>query len=330
MARTTVYRNYGPYLQGVLVFAGSADPDFLPVLFEALTHMKARKGRNMNRTKEGILLQGWLEKQSLDLHEQTDFDVLSSEYAMNALEGLVRLCQGQDGRRKLVKAFTSEECLFVCKVRKWFGALSHTQSVEKTFLDWDQLNDNSVGRNLKKATAAAGKRTRSELVSSKAVVREVLNDVGEKVGVKQTIDDRFGAVGADDEEEHPLGRTKKKRVKTKRRRGKTDVAKAVQLAFKELRCTDAELKAARAVTRERQRYLRKPHDGVSDEMTFVLNLLDSTVAGWTAPKKDLKDLLLEAATLQVQLETTCSVSCLKIAKEGPRKGHPGLTVHCSS
>lgn len=162
-----------------------------------------------------------------------------------------------------------------------------TQSVEKTFLDWDELNDNSVGRNLKKATAAAGKRTRSELVSSKAVVREVLNDVGEKVGVKQTIDDVFGAVRADDEE--TLGRTKKKRVKTKRRRGKTDVAKAVKLAFKELRFTDAELAAARAVTRERQRYLRKPHNGVSDEMTFVLNLLDSTVAGWTAPKKDLED-----------------------------------------
>lgn len=327
-ARNTVARNYSPYLQGVLVFAGAGDPDFLPILWEALSWLKSHKLKPGARTELGLLLQTWLSKQVLDEYEEERFRELSSHAALSQMKQLVDLVakSGASALVNLMRAPPAENQL-VCIVARWAASLSHTQCVERTFLEWDQMNDNSMGRSLKKSTAATGKRSRSELVSGRAKAHEILKDVSARVGVKHTLVDASAVANDEAEHDHdrPLTKVQDTR-KSLRKRAKTDVAKAMEQVYMEVRVSEKELEKARKVTRQRQHYLQTPRSGIAPEMADVLDLLDRTVAGWTAPQKDLEDLILAGDVLVISLETQCSAACLKAGEN--RSGNPGLMVQC--
>lgn len=336
-ARNAVYRNYGPYLQGALVLAGVGDPDFVFILWEALSYLNDHDAKPKDRTPEGTVLESWLRKQELDRFENEYFKSMTSVVQLNRLKKLVDLLEekGRDAFVEHVKNPPSNNP-FLDIVRSWAPALSHTQDVERTFLAWDQMNVNSMGRNLKKATAATGKRLRQELINGRVLTREMLGEASSRVRVKQNLQDAFNAAEEEGHESEDRGSADEdleeqkkdgKRKKLARLRAKRDIIAAVDFAYEDMQVTDQELLQAREVTRKRQKYLQKPHMGIAQEMLDVWELLDRCVEGWEAPQKQLSELIVEGECLDITLETTCSGNCLKTGENN--RGRPSLTVKCS-
>lgn len=338
-ARNAVYRNYGPYLQGALVLAGIGDPDFVSILWEALSCLNDHKSKPKKRTPEGKALESWLKKQELDPFEQEYFKTMTSTVQMNRLKELVDFLNknGREAFVDLIKNPPSNNALLGV-VRSWAPALSHTQDVERTFLAWDQMNVNSMGRNLKKSTAATGKRMRQELINGRVLTREMLGEASSRVRVKQNLQEAFNAAEEEAHEREDLGDAEedlyeqenvsdKKRKKLTRLRAREDIIAAVDLAYGDMQVTEQELAQARQVTRKRQKYLQKPHMGIAQEMLDVWQLLDRCVEGWTAPQKQLPELIAEGENLVISLETICSGNCMKTGESN--RGRPSLVVKCS-
>lgn len=324
-AKNAVHHNYGPYLQGMLVMAGVADPEFLPILWEAMSHWKGHKRKSLERSKKGKLLQEWLsETEQLNAMEKKEFQIYSSPAHLDHLYQLFMLVRSDGGAAKLVHMMkeSAPENPLAFVVSRWAGAMSHTQAVERSFLDWDQMNDNSLGRNLKKATVAPGKKTRADVTSARTLFRTTLTEANDSTLAKHVVGDVAAEVEDEDLEDKPAPKKSKKARLT----AKKDVIRVMEKAFEEMTYSKAELSDARSVTKRTQSYLQKPRLGVAPEMIEVLAMLDQTVAGWEAPQKDLAILIAEGEGMDVSLETLCSATCLKNSES--RRGNPGLLVQC--
>jgi hypothetical protein len=147
MARQAVLRNSGRYLSGVLLFGGLADAAFAATVFEALAHWKSMDGAPANRSAAGLRLEMALNDSDGQLHGQVDdfLRVLMDEPQWTAVRELIAaLGRGKAEFVSMIVGAT-EDNFVTFTLRSWRAALSHTQPVEKTFLDWDHQTRGSGG-----------------------------------------------------------------------------------------------------------------------------------------------------------------------------------------
>jgi hypothetical protein len=305
LARQAVLRNSGRYLSGVLLFGGLADPSFAMVVFEALAHWKAMPGAPGVRTKAGLRLEAALNDPDT-LQPQAE-DMLS--FLMDATHW--------PGVRELIAALERDEAEFVSMIvdapentfvaftlRSWRAALSHTQPVEKTFLDWDHQARGDGGTK-RKSSEPAGK-------GASLVTREA------KVAVAAVAHQSVDVV---------LSKSKPNK-KQQRVAAKDDVAAAVQLDYLGLTFSRDELRKGRLEAQVAQGHYRQPRDGLSEEVQAIFRTLEQEAEGWVAPRLTFAALLRLGAEIRISLDTVCTADCLKLDKVS-KKGHPGATVSCT-
>jgi hypothetical protein len=305
MARESVLRNSGRYLSGVLLFGGLADPLFAPVVFEALAHWKARPEAPRRRTPEGVRLEsaisGSVQHAVVDDYLETLLEDTSWVEICDLIATLAR--DKSDFISSIVEA--EEDTYVAFTLRSWRAALSHTQPVEKTFLNWDH-QARGDGGSKKKSTEPAGKCATHITREAKVAVASVVHQSAQDV-LKNS----------------------KPNKKQKRVAAKDDVAAAVNLDFERLKFSREQLAKAKEAASTAQEFYRQPHGGLSAEILAVFRSLELQVEGWRAPRIPLRSLLLQGKALPISLNTMCSADCLKVEKT-TKKGNPGAIVTCST
>lgn len=310
LARASVLRNSGRYLSGVHLFGGLADPEFAPVVFEALAHWLNKDDAPVVRTPTGARLEKALIDSAGDLQPivQEFFDLLIDDGDMGwgAVGELVNLLR-RDRRAFVSKIMhvDAADDFVTCTLRSWRAALSHTQSVEKTFLDWDHQARGDGGMK-KKATEPAGKGATHVTRESKVAVATVAHASVHDVLAQSKPDKRQQRVAA-----------------------KADIVAAVNKDFERLTFSSAQLQECGIAASEAQEYHRVPRGGVSAEIEAVFRALQRSVPGWVGPRMSLAGLLQQGNRLDISLNTMCSPSCLKIEKS-TKKGAPGAVLACAT
>ena len=151
--RSTVMRNHGRYFCGVYVFGALGDPHFALVAFEALSHLRKHDKKPRKRTTAGTKLEQLIDAQEehlSDLHG-TLFRKLTNREHLDAAYELVKILRTAGGedpsseqRAAFVDAVRNPGKNFVAlQLNAWIAALSCTQPVEKTFLDYDHSIPNN-------------------------------------------------------------------------------------------------------------------------------------------------------------------------------------------
>lgn len=309
LARASVLRNSGRYLSGVHLFGGLADPSFAPVVFEAFAHWKNMPGKPMPRTANGLRLETALKES------------VSHVYSGTA-EALQTLLGGGNWAeiRKLIATLVRDKASFVSSIvnapeegafvartlQSWRPALSHTQPVEKTFLDWDHQARGDGGTK-KKATEASGKGASHVTREAKVAVSTVAH-----------------------ESERDVLMVSKPHKLQKRVAAFADIAAAVNLDFKRLAFSNEQLQAGQQDAVAAQDFYRQPRHGLSPAIMAVFASLEQAVEGWKAPRQPMRTLLEQGKQLEISLNTMCSAGCLKVDKRGSKKGHPGAVVTCAT
>lgn len=135
----------------------------------------------------------------------------------------------------------------------WGAAFSHTQPVEKTFLDWDHQGRGDSGGK-RKASEPSGKVTSHVTRMSKVLVAGVWHESERIVLDKRKPGKKQRRVAAGD-----------------------DVAEALELACGQLTFTKEELDNAKKREREETEFTRQPRGGLSPEILEVFQSLEKEV-----------------------------------------------------
>ena len=158
LSRASVLRNSGRYLSGVHLLGGLADPDFAPVVFEALAHWKKKSGRPPLRTDKGRRLEKAL-SECMPLVQDAAVEFFDTFLGGGNWSEIRKLVGALPNVASFVSSITdaSEQGAFVARtLRSWRAALSHTQPVEKTFLDWDHQARGDGASNRASCAAVSG------------------------------------------------------------------------------------------------------------------------------------------------------------------------------
>ncbi len=306
LARASVLRNSGRYLYGLHLFGGLADPAFALVVYEALAHWLNKRDAPDARTTAGQRLEKALTESEGQLQAvaQDFFDALVDDTSWKALGKLMNVLRRD--KAEFVSAIVNapEDNIVAYTLRSWRAALSHTQPVEKTFLDWDHQARGDGGTK-RKATEPAGKGATHVTREAKVVVATVSHRSVQDVLAESKPNKRQQRVAAKD-----------------------DVAAAVEQDFKRLTFSSGQLHQCHAAASGAQEHHRVPRGGVSAEIDAVFRALQQSVPGWVGPRASLALLLLQGMKLDISLNTVCSPSCLKIEKS-TKKGAPGAVLSCA-
>jgi hypothetical protein len=137
LGHESILRNSGRYLSGIHAFAGLADPDFAPVVFEAFAHWLKKDKAPSVRTELGKRLEMALKNAKLHYLVQNEMDKLVGDDCWPFVVNLIEVLS--ESQTKFVKLITkpSGGNYVIRLLNLWRSCLSHTQPVEKTFLDWD-------------------------------------------------------------------------------------------------------------------------------------------------------------------------------------------------
>jgi hypothetical protein len=291
-------RNFARYCQGMYVLSGSADPAFVKVLWEALSHISGAQGKPRSRTTEGKFLEDLIRSQKLQGFEKVEFELCTAPAELLQLCELAKLPS-----HELVKFFNESKednsSYLVKSVMLTWSNLSHTQEVEKTFSDYNEArNGLSSGRTNKRA-GPTGFRGRMEMMSARVAAKRVISGIGK---------------GINPEGERP--------------RRKDEVVRTVSDSLDVLTPSQPEIKRARKVLVMQTDLERTPRLGIPESLRRTITELEGSYIGWQQPRKTFESLVSEGKEIGVPLEIMCSVSCLKRDVE-QKKGSPGLTVSCA-
>jgi hypothetical protein len=178
LALDRVERSAGRYLSGVYLLGGIADPEFCPVIFEALVKPE-------HRTKFGLRLEKWISDHPLTGYHKSEFAKLTSPRFLHEMMVLSKLAEPEvclddfeerfiaepdsENRKRLVDAIMiAKEGIFGFVLRSWRSCFSNTQPVELSFLTLDTVKIS--GSFIKgKTTVPSGKQ--QSLLSVESCVR---------------------------------------------------------------------------------------------------------------------------------------------------------------
>lgn len=173
LTKESILRNSGRYLSGIHVLGGLADLDFVPVLFESLSHFLGKRKKPL-QTAQGKRLLQFFRDAKLGEAEGVAFERLIDGDCWKSIELLVaKLRESRGGFVAMIKQAPRENHL-LWTLRSWRAALSNTQRVEKCFLDFDHQTRGAGGQS--KATEPAGKGASIVTVESKVLIKSVMND----------------------------------------------------------------------------------------------------------------------------------------------------------
>jgi hypothetical protein len=174
-------------------------------------------------------------------------------------------------------------------LQSWRAALSNTQRVEKSFLDFDHQMRGTGGKS--KATEPTGKGASIVTVESKVLVKSVMNDSVQTVLVQRK-----------EPKEQKVVASKK------------DIMKQVGLDFERLDFSCDDVERGHAAAQSAQEFYHEPRKGISAEIQAVFAALERDVEGWKGPRLVFADLLRFGERFDISLSTECSADCLLIEK----------------
>lgn len=301
LAKESVLRNSGRYLSGIYAFGGMADPDFAPVVFEALSyHFSKGKPR---QTRDGKKLLAFFKSATLCDAEKEELEQLVRGNAWSSVTALMSaLNKSRHDFVALISSATKDNHV-LWSLKCWQAALSNTQVVEKTFLDHDHQT-RGTGNMKGKASEPAGKGASTVTTEARVLIKSVMN---------KNIDSILA------QRKEP----KKDRHVTKIE----DIISLVDVDTKALFMDDKEFKEGAAAAKEAHDYYRVPRQGLSKEITLVFENLQKEVEGFVGPRLQFESLLKSGAAMDVSLSTECTADCLQIEKLG-QKGRKPASVVC--
>jgi hypothetical protein len=315
MALDRVKRNHGRYLSGVYAYAAFGDPLSAGIAWEAFSHWKKHAKRPLQRTSEGKVLEQWLRDADLSERHQQAIDKLTNKQHLDEAWKLVQPLLSNGGRE------LSEQQRFdyVASIRRqdnpvsrqlcvWIAALSSTQPVEKTFLDYDNnVSSNSGGKKSKKS-APSGKAPHLGLVTAKVRVARATAEA-ESV-VLESVNER-------------------EKAKLKRLQAKRHIISAVEATIRSIMPTQEEIEEARLIVKAAKAQQLTPRGGVSiDNRTMVNNLhAEYNNPNFRPVRKKMNALMEEGRSIDVDIRFTCFPSALCLRRES-RKGAPGIMLGC--
>jgi hypothetical protein len=304
LTKESILRNSGRYLTGIHALGGLADPDFVPVIFEALSHFLGKRKKPLQTAEGQRLLQCFLDAKLGDAEREV-FEQLIEGNCWKSVELLVaKVKESRGGFVAMIKQAPRENHL-LWTLRSWRAALSNTQRVEKSFLDFDHQTRGS-GNSKSKATEPAGKGASTVTVESKVLVKSVMNDSVETVLAQRK-----------EPKEQKVVASKK------------DIVKQVGLDFERLDFSGDDVERGRAAAQNAQEFSREPRKGISAEIQAVFAALARDVEGWKGPRLVFADLLRSGERFDISLSTECSADCLLIEKLS-KKGRKPDSVICAS
>ncbi len=312
-----VKRNHGRYLTGVYAYAAFGDPLSAVVAWEAFSHWKKHVKKPKKRTKEGKLLEQYLRDAELSERHEQAISLLTNKHNLDSAWELVKpLCNpaaeelSEKQRLDYVASIRHQKNAVTRQLCMWIAALSSTQPVEKTFLDYDNnVSSNSGGKKSKKS-APSGKAPQLGLVTAKVRVARTTAEVERSV---------LDSTNAREKEDL-------KRVQAKRH-----IISAVEETVLRVIATPAELSEARTIVKAAKRLHTTPQDGISPADTALLAHLNAQYNDPTFRhvRKKFIDLINEGSAMDVNIDSTCFASddCLRRAS---RKGAPGTMLACGT
>ena len=316
MALDSVVRNHGRYLSGVYAFAAFGDPDFAHIAWEAFSHFKNHSKKPAERTRLGKALEKCLREGELSKLHEVVFRRLTNKQHLDDAYLLVSMLRrrgdGPDGwqRRAFIEAVRNPgRNLVAQQLCIWTAALSSTQPVEKTFLDYDRNVSSSSGGKKGKKSTSSGKGSSLATVSAKVAVARHFGETERKI-VKDV--------------------NEREKKKLKRVQAKADIVRTVQEAIESSISTSVELTAARKTARLAQKVYITPRDGVSqvEEARFQAIAEAYGTAEFRHVAKSMEALLREGQSIDVDITCKCFASekCLRRAS---KKGAPGKMFSCT-
>jgi hypothetical protein len=182
MALDCVKRNHARYLSGVYAYAGFGDACAASYVWEAFSHLKNHKHKPGVRTPRGKAIEHWLREGMANgdvsgahlsiFNKLTNAQHLDDAYKLvkPLLKGVKEPTEAE--RLAFVESIHTADNLVAKQLRMWIPALSSTQPVEKTFLDYDNSVSKNGGGKKGKKSAPTGKEPQLDLTTAKVRVAQ--------------------------------------------------------------------------------------------------------------------------------------------------------------
>lgn len=199
-ARSAVVLNSGRYLSGVYLFAGLADPDFAPTVFDVFAVWKKKLGAPRQLGPEGTRLLQFL-RDSVKSGPDEWLDQLLDDVSWKQVCALLKTLHSDRASFVSMIKGASDDNYVLFTLRSWLAALSHTRPVEKTL----DNQSKGLGGSKTKASEATGKVTSTVTRESKVLVANQLGGLQKQLLLKlkpskkkirlEAKDDTIAAVG---------------------------------------------------------------------------------------------------------------------------------------
>ncbi len=308
-------RNHVRYLSGVYAYTGFGDASSAEVVWEAFAHLKNHKENPRLHTRRGQRIEEWLRAGAEEMSEQhKEFAKLTNPQHMNAEFELVRpLLNGgreptEEQRRVYVTSIRTSENLVAKQRRIWIPALSSTQPVEKTFLDYDNnVSRNSGGKKGKKS-APAGKDLQLDFTSAKVTVAQARAAIERK---------QLKVINA------------REKSSLKKAPAKKHIKRVAEAEMEQLRATPGELKRARKQLKGPKERRTRPRGGVSVADSAMLKNFEADYLreNFRPARRRMAQLMADGALIEVSISCTCYPSNLCLRREN-NKGARGKMLTC--
>jgi hypothetical protein len=211
-------------------------------------------------------------------------------------------------RAAYVASIRTADNLVAKQLRVWIAALSSTQPVEKTFLDYDNnVAKNSGGKKGKKSVAM-GKAPQLDLTTAKVQLSRTTAEVARE---------QLAAVNA------------REKTDVKKLQAKRHVREATEVMLAKVEATEPELKTARRAASAKRKPFVTPRGGVSEAENERLQNLERHYNSdqFRPPRKKMARLIQEGRDIDVDICFTCFPSELCLRRES-KKGAPGKMFAC--
>jgi hypothetical protein len=311
-----VKRNSGRYLSGVYAYAGFGDASQAAFVWEAFSHLKSHSKKPARRTHLGERMEKWLREGVKDLSADhaREFNKLTNTQHLDDAHKLLGplLTQREptnEQRVEFVAAIRSSKDNLVAKqLRTWRAALSSTQPVEKTFLDYDNNVPSNSGAKKGKKSQPTGKGPLLGLAVAKV---------------------RFAQMAAKVEREKLEAVNAREKTNLKKLQSKGHIRDAWNDKLAKLVASAEEIKAARKRLRVETAALVTPRDGVSDAMRARLEHLEQEYNSprFRHARKKMAALMVEGNDMAVDISFECFPSDQCVRRE-TKRGAPGKMFAC--
>lgn len=294
VARDKVLRNCDRYFSGVYLLCGFGDPDFAETLWNVISTYTGRKDAPKKLSRFETIVYKFMEDGVAELHmyHHQRFQKLLGKGYLDAQLALVNVLKSK-GREAFVEMVLKKENLMAQELCKWLGAMSHTQPLEKTFLDYDNQVSRGGSNRKDSATTAHGRGATVVTHTSKVSVARVMTDA--------IADDVSDSIRTEEREEQ--GNAVARPVKPKQSQSIKAKAERFEEGMKSMIPTDAQVKDARKVVTKAQEFFTTPRYGLSERLKQHFQAVDAAMASGEIKDvaKSLESLLVEGKDLDLDI-----------------------------